>query len=293
MIRVGMLGADSSHTETYLGLLNRAGAPCQGRGRVVKLWGQDEAVARAKGGNLTEVVPRPEDAVRDVDVVMVCARWGDEHHRLARVALEAGVPTYVDKPLTNGLEEAGALLALAESRGVPAFSCSPYRFAREVMELADLLPGLGGFRAGHCAGLAEWPALGQRARTIHFYGVHVAEIFHAVFGSGIEAVRVEPAHPGRLATVRYDDGRQVALHLLADAAEVYHVAYYGARGWAQRAIDPAGDYYARTLDAILRMAEQGKAPIPLAWAVEIVALLDAIERAGAGAGWVRLEDSWR
>lgn len=290
MIRIGMLGADSSHTEVYAGLMNPAGSYAHGRARVVKLWGHDADQAHQKAGAFgIEVVSSPEEAVQGVDLVMVCSRWGDDHYPLARAALEAGVPTYIDKPLTNSLAEARNLLTLAEARSVPAFSCSPYRHAPEVLDLGKRLPELGAFRSGAVAGLSAWPPLGPRAENVYFYGIHPADILHTLFGPGVAAVRAEQGPYAVLAAVRYRDGRQIALHLLRDCEEVYHASYYGADGWAQVSLDPYGAFYQNNLDAVLGMAETGEPPIPLADGVEVIGLLDSVERALESGGWVDLE----
>jgi predicted dehydrogenase len=289
MIRIGMLGADSSHTETYIGLMNPPASPYFGKSRVVKLWGEDSQQALSKAGDGVFVVAAPSDALKGVDIVMVCSRWGEDHLPLARLAIEAGIPTYIDKPFTNSLGEAKELAALAARKKVAAFSCSPYRFAPEIQELRKRTAQLGELRSGVCAGLSEYPALGPRARNIFFYGVHPAEMVHTVFGSGMEAVRVESGPLARIALIRYKAGLHVGLHLLRDCEEVYHVACYGSTGWAERAVDTSGAFYQATLGAILSMAERGEAPIPLSYAVEIIELLEAIERATINGGWVKLE----
>jgi predicted dehydrogenase len=293
MIRIGMLGADSSHTETYIGLMNPPGSPFFGKARVVKLWGEDALQAQSKATEGVKVAATPNDATKDVDLVMVCSRWGEDHYWLARVAIEAGIPTYVDKPFTNSFVEAKALLELATARRVSVFSCSPYRYAPEIQELRRLAPTLGEFRSAFCAGLSEYPALGPRACNVFFYGVHPAEMLHAVFGSGMDAVRVEQSRHAQIATIRFRTGIHVSLHLLRDCEEVYHLAVYGAKGWAQRAIDTSGAFYTKTVEAILSMVENGEPPIPLSHAVEIIALLEAIERAGAHSDWVNLETAAR
>ena len=58
MLRVGMMGADSTHTELYARLMNLPDGPFYGRAQVVKLWGADPAEARQKADvcHIPEVV---------------------------------------------------------------------------------------------------------------------------------------------------------------------------------------------------------------------------------------------
>lgn len=289
MIRVAMLQADSSHAETYIALLNAPGSPLAARARVVHLWDRDPARAEAKAMHGVRIAGSLEDAITGVDVVMVCGRWGDEHHAVAAEACRAALPLYIDKPLTNSFAEAADLAARARAAGIPAFSCSPLRYAPQTVAFRERSVALGPFRSGYAAGLAEWPEFGPRGRRIHFYGVHAAELLHATFGPGVDAVRVASASSSDLVTVRYRDGRLVALHLLRGGEELYEIGYFGEAGCASASVPADHDCYLGTMQAILRMAETGIAPIPLDYAVEIVALLDAIEQGRRTGDWVNLQ----
>ena len=122
MIRIGMLGCDSSHTDAYSSLTNLPDGALRQRASVVKLWGVDpeQAQSKAYSQGIPEVVGTPREAVRDVDAVMVVNRYGDEHFDNAATALEAGLPTFVDKPMTNELSEAVKLMAMHGSQRSPS-----------------------------------------------------------------------------------------------------------------------------------------------------------------------------
>ena len=79
MIRIGMIGADSTHTEAWTQLVNPPDSPLFGRAQVVKLWGEDaeQAGAKAKQWQIPAVVGTPEEALTDVDLVMVVNRYGE------------------------------------------------------------------------------------------------------------------------------------------------------------------------------------------------------------------------
>ena len=81
MIKIGMIGADSTHTESYSKLVNLPGAPLSGRAQVVKLWGEDrvQAEAKAQQVQIPQVVATPAEAISGVDLVMICNRYGDDH----------------------------------------------------------------------------------------------------------------------------------------------------------------------------------------------------------------------
>ena len=61
------------------------------------------------------------------------------HFEVARDCLEAGVPVLLEKPMTSTLEEADALIALAEERGLVLQIGHLERFNSAILKLNDLL----------------------------------------------------------------------------------------------------------------------------------------------------------
>ncbi len=156
MIRIGMIGADSTHTEAWTQLVNPADSPLHGRAQVVKLWGEDgeQAQAKAKEWQIPEVVGTPAEALTDVDLAMVVNRYGEDHPPHARLAIEAGLPTFVDKPFANEMGDVHSLVRLAAERDVPLMSCSALRYAGEVMELQERMEGFGALNCAVVSGAA-------------------------------------------------------------------------------------------------------------------------------------------
>lgn len=76
MLKTGMIGADSTHTESFSKLINLPGVPFFGRAQVLKLWGEDRAQAaeKAKQVQIPQVVAAPAEAIRGVELVMVSNR---------------------------------------------------------------------------------------------------------------------------------------------------------------------------------------------------------------------------
>jgi predicted dehydrogenase len=286
MISIGMIGADSTHTESYAKLLNLPGAPLSGRAKVVKVWGEDAAQAQEKAAqyNIPQVVRELEEAIQDVDLVMICNRYGDDHPAPARLALEAGLPTFVDKPFANDFSDVRALAQLADETGTPLMSCSALRYTPEVLELS---PRLSSFGALNCA-VASGPAAGDfpdpRAKYPYFYGIHPVELLHTLLGPGAEAVTTQRTSRCDTALVHYADDRQGIINLFPKSPTFYHGAVYGEQGWGQVDIDESPDFYVGTLANIIRMAESGKSPLPLTTTIEVMSILAALVSSAENGG---------
>ncbi|MEZ4734391.1 MAG: Gfo/Idh/MocA family oxidoreductase [Caldilineaceae bacterium] len=286
MIAIGMIGADSTHTESYTKLVNLPGAPLYGRAKVVKLWGEDGEQARTKAAEyqIPQVVNSPEEAISGVDLVMVCNRYGDDHTAPARLALAAGVPTFVDKPFANDFADVQALVQLAAEKHVPLMSCSAVRYAVEMVELQQRLPDFGPLTCAVTSGPASGDCPNPRARHPFFYGIHPVELLHTLLGPGAEAVTTRRTARCDVGLVHYPDGRQGVVNLLQKSPSLYHGVVYGEQDWAEINIRNWSHFYVETLNRIITMAETGTPPYPIAWAVEVMAILTALLRSAETGG---------
>jgi virulence factor len=286
MITIGMIGADSTHTEAYTKLVNLPGAPFYGRAQVVKLWGEDQAQAREKASQyqIPLVTTAPDDAISGVDLVMICNRYGDDHTAPARLAIAAGLPTFVDKPFANDFEDVQALAVLAAENGTPLMSCSAVRYAVEVMAVQPRLAKFGPLNLAVTSGPAAGDFPNPRARHPFFYGIHPVELLHTLLGPGAEAVSTQRSARCDVGLVHYADGRQGVINLLQKSPSLYHGAVYGENGWAEIDIRNWDQFYVGTLDHAITMTETKTPPYPIDWAVEVMAILTALLRSAESGG---------
>ena len=286
MIRIGMIGADSTHTEAWTQLVNPADSPLYGRAQVVKLWGEDaeQAQAKATTWQIPEVVGTPAEALKDVDLAMVVNRYGEDHPPHARLAIEAGLPTFVDKPFANEMEDVHSLVRLAAERDVPLMSCSALRYAGEVMELQERMAGFGALNCAVVSGAAAGDFPDPRAMHPFFYGIHATELLHTLLGSGAAAVTTRRTERCDIGLVHYADGRQGVVNLLHETPGLYHGAVYGAEGWGEADIVDGDRFYTETLARVIQMAVSGEPPFPIAWTVEVMAIMAALVRSAEEGG---------
>jgi len=281
MLGIGIVGVDSTHTRAYASLLNSGRA---GEARAVGLWGHDRARAEelARELGIPLVVDQPEELVGKVDAVMICDRFGEVHPLHARPFVEVGCPTYVDKPMADRMDEAEALMRLAQARGTRLMSGSSLRCAPAVQALRARVPSLGPLRCVVITGPAEGAFPDPRARLLPFYGIHLTELMQAVMGSGVAWARSSGKGRNEVATVAYQDGRMAVLNLLRAWGLGYSVMAIGQEGWDEVRL-AAGDYeaaYLGLLQAFLRLARTGEQPWPIQSALEALETILAIDRSG-------------
>jgi predicted dehydrogenase len=113
---LGVVGCGSVFWTPYMSLIERLRG--QGRVHVAAVYDADPDKHRAAAARLDLAADLPGDVAvcghPDVDVVLVLTSMAD-HGRLAHAALEAGKHVLVEKPVATTLQEAEAVLAVAEA----------------------------------------------------------------------------------------------------------------------------------------------------------------------------------
>ncbi|TQM02914.1 Gfo/Idh/MocA family oxidoreductase [Pseudonocardia kunmingensis] len=238
-MRIGIVGAESSHTAEVLRLVEQErrvpGA------RVVAVAPVD--VDAAPGIDPALLVASPAELVGAVDAVLVLTRDGAGHRGLAEPFLAAGLPVWVDKPFTTRVEDARALLAAARRGGGAVWSRSALRYPDGVRRAADLAAA-GELVHLHLTGPAD-PA--GPYSGIAFYGVHLLEAAVEVLGTAgwVQARMAVTATDGAVVATTTLAGTPVTCTFVTptDAGAVpFHLSAVTGRGVVAKELDLGRDY---------------------------------------------------
>lgn len=291
MIRVGIVGTNTSHAGVYAGLLNGkdGGSPAVAGARIVGAWSSGKEGLSGHHLNAPDMALRfgfeqiagdPADLIGSIDLAMIIDDYegGALHAELARPFLEAGVPTYVDKPMTLGVADAVALFNLAEQSQTPLMTCSALHFAHELKELTD--PELGDLSTVFSVGPGDW----------YNYGIHAVEAAIAVCGPGAESVLQVHSEGRDVTVISHASGPRIVIGTLRDAHYLFHLTAYGTKSVASTKVEDSAGFYANTMQAAIRMAETGTSPTSRESAIEVLAILTAGEESAKTGATVEISD---
>lgn len=282
MRRIGIVGSDSSHAVAYSRLVNReriVGDEAQ----VVAIWGQEpERTAEVAAlGAIPQIVPSLTDLIGQVDLVFVVDRHGDLHPEHALPFLEAGIPTYVDKPLAIELDDCRRLIDTAQRTGTFLTSLSSLRITPETSALASELPRLGEIRAVQLAGPADPTSI---YGGLIFYATHTIEIALRLLGDDLQDIRARQVGSTIVVDGTWAGERQATLTLLSNAHYVFHAAIYGTEGFVAAEIHAADDGYTEIVRTVLDANESGRWPLDPRQLLMPIAAVHAIEASLAADG---------
>jgi predicted dehydrogenase len=173
---------------------------------ITHVYDPDREVAKRFAAVFTGARPvdKVEQMIGEVDAVLLGDDTGDgkDHLDLIGPALEAGLPTYCDKPLADTPGRARELIGLAEKHQAPLMSSSLFRHLGVVQKAARL-------RQSGAAGPLRWLTVGYSAACIdnflRIYGIHPIWAVSAIAGPGLEGVSQVRHQGAGLLTITYKD----------------------------------------------------------------------------------------
>ena len=197
-----------------------------------------------------------------VDAVIIARDDYQTHCQMAMPFLEAGLPVYVDKPLSVEVSELRAFKPYLESGQL--MSCSGMRYSRELDEPRADLAAYGRLKLIRGAIVLSWEN----------YGVHLLEAILAVTPAHPVSVRMSPAEHAS-AVVRLDDGVLIQIDALGECARTFHVEFFGTQRTGAFDITDNFSMFRRMLWEFAESIRTGRSAIPFERTLEIMRVLIA------------------
>jgi hypothetical protein len=285
VIRVGIIGTDTSHVTAFTRLLNDANDPNHVPGaRVVAAFKAgspdveasrtriDKFAAELRDRWKVEFVDSIEQLTQKVDAVLLESVDGRPHLDQVRPVLKAGKRVFIDKPFTASYADAREIVRLSRESGVPFFSSSSLRFAADVQAIknSDKHAGIhGAFTYGP-------ENLEPHHPDLFWYGIHAVEMLYTLLGTGCEQVTRVKTDSGDTVVGRWKDGRIGTMRGLIEGRQEYGAVAFGAKAVLATPVPMKTDYRGLLVE-IVKFFQTGVSPVPPDETLEIIAFMEAAE----------------
>ncbi len=291
--RIGLIGLDTSHVEGFTQLLNDPDDPNHvPGGKVVAGFpgGSDDlevSCSRVEGFTQklagdwgVEIMESPEAVAEACDLVIITAVDGRVHRDLFERTAPFGKPTFIDKPFATDVEDAKAILRLADESNVPVMSCSSLRYAENLQASLQENSGEAGNIIGcHAYGPME---IQPPLPPLFWYGTHTVELIVTAMGTGCQRVQVVTNEDNDLLTAEWADGRVASIHGLRNQHCQFGITLH--RKESAEFIDISAvkqPWYAGLLEAIIDSLPEGRSAVQNAEMLEIVRIIEAANESRA------------
>jgi hypothetical protein len=279
LIKIGMIGLDTSHVIAFTETINNP----QAKGHVAGA----KVVAGFKGGSsdiessfsrvdgytktLQEkygvtIYDSIDELCRRVDAVMIEAVDGRPHLAQARQVIAAQKTLYIDKPMAGSLADVFEIFRLAEEASVPVFSSSSLRFAKSTQTVRQ-----GSIGRVHYARTSSPASLEPHHPDLFWYGVHGCEALFTVMGTGCESVRRGETADGKIEVIGKWQGDRTGIF---QEGKGYSGIARGAQGEAA-----IGDFdgYQALVGEIVRFFQTKQVPVSPKETLELFAFMEAAD----------------
>ena len=284
-IRIGIIGAENSHTAGYGRVFN---IEKKFPGVEVKyVWGETDAFAKAamKKGNIPNQVKDPEEMMGKIDALIVDHRHPKYHLAAATPFVKAGIPTFVDKPFCYRASEGKEFIDMAKKAGTPVTSYSSIAQSAATFDMMAQVKEMNDLSQVVRTGTID---LDSKYGGVFFYGVHVVQPLMYMFGEDIERVRISRDGQYGNASLKFSSGLFATL--------VFKHKAYGWETYVESGKEfkqlksRVGEPELPKNDAdMVEMFRTGKEPRSHQSILNCVSVLEALEKSAGNEKWVEVK----
>ena len=288
IIRVGIIGLDTSHAIAFTKMLNDPKPEADFAGcKVVAAYPKgspdiESSTSRVPGYTKevvamgVEIVDSIEVLLTKVDAVLLETNDGRPHLEQVLPVLKAGKPVFVDKPIAGSLTDAVAILEAGRKYKVPLFSSSSLRFSKNAQALRN-------GKLGKITGCDAFSPCSLEAThpDLYWYGIHGVETLFTVMGPGCKQVSRASTTHYDLALGEWTDGRLGTFRGIRAGG-----GGYGGTAFGEKGVEPIGGYdgYKPLLVEIVKMFRTGASPVSEEETLEIYAFMAAADESKKNGG---------
>ena len=279
IIRVGMIGLDTSHSTAFIKLLNSENPLPEHQGfKIVTAYPYGSRTIESSASRIpgyteeakkygVKIANSIEELLLEVDCVMLETNDGNLHLEQAAEVMKTGKPMFIDKPVAANLSDAIAIYMLAKEYKASLFSASSLRYTPRTQELS---------RGEHGKVLGAdcfSPATNEPShQDFSWYGIHGVEILFTVMGQGCKEVTRVSSEGTDVVTGLWDDGR---IGTFRGTRTGIHD--YGGTAFCEKKIVSAGGYegYNDLVTVILNFFKTKVIPVSEVETIEIFTFMEA------------------
>lgn len=280
-VRIGIIGAENSHTIGY-GKLFNIDKKFPGV-EVLYVWGETEEFARnaMSQGGIPNMVKDPSEMMGKIDTLIVDHRHAKYHLEAATPFVKAGIPTFIDKPFCYRVSEGKEFFAMAEKIGTPVSSFSSVAQSDATFDVKEQVESMGPINHVVMYGPAD---INSEYGGIFFYGVHSVQTLMFIFGEDVVKARITKNGKNATANLAFNNGMLATLIFksLHYGWETYVETKDGIIELKSRVEETDPPKYYKDM---VEMFRTGKEPRSHQSILKCVAILEALEKSAITENW--------
>lgn len=279
VIRIGMIGLDTSHVVAFTETINnpKAKGHVPGAKVIAAFKGGspdiESSASRVDGYTKTlqekygvEIYDTIEELCIKVEAIMIESVDGRPHLEQARKVIAAGKILYLDKPMAGSLKDVLEIFRLAEEAKVPVFSSSSLRYGKATQAVRN-----GSIGKVEVARTTSPASIEKHHPDLFWYGVHGCEALFTVMGRGCESVVRSTTEEGKIVVTGIWKGNRTGIFL---EGKGYSGIAKGEKGEAKVG---SFDGYQPLVAEVVKFFKTRKPPVSAGETIELFAFMEAAD----------------
>jgi predicted dehydrogenase len=282
LIKIGIIGLDTSHSPAFTKLFNAENPKPELSGfKVVAAYPYGSKDIESSYKRIpdyihqveelgVEIVDSIDSLLSKVDVVLLETNDGKPRLEQALQVIKAKKPFFIDKPVASSYTDTLKIYQEAEKNGVPIFSASSLRYLSNAQAVRN------DNKIGKVLGCDAFsPATLEPGHPdLFWYGIHGVEILFTVMGPGCESVTRFQTPDTEVVVGKWKDGRIGTFRGMRAGKHEYGGTAFGTEGNLV-----LGNYegYEPLAIHIAQFFKTGKSPVSDAESLEIYAFMEAAD----------------
>ncbi len=284
-VRIGIIGAENSHTAAYGKVFN---IEKKFPGVEVKyVWGETDEFARKamQAGNIPNQVKDPAEMMGKIDALIVDHRHPKYHLEAATPFVKAGIPTFVDKPFCYRAAEGKEFLEMARKAGTPVTSYSSVAQSAATFDMKEQVKAMDSVTQVIRTGTID---LDSEYGGVFFYGVHIVQPLMFMFGEDIERVRISRDGKFGNASLKFSSGLFATL-VFKHKAYGWETYVESGKSFIELKSRVEEPFLPKNDADMVEMFRTGKEPRSHQSIINCVCVLEALEKSARSEKWVEVE----
>jgi hypothetical protein len=193
---------------------------------VTHIWTQDKTISEhvAKSSNIVNIVENYTDLIGNVDGILLARDDAENHYKMSKPFLEAGLPVYIDKPLAFSINEADSIYNSEKYSG-QIFTCSAISYAKEFQITEKILKKTGDISYIEACVMKDWDK----------YGIHIIEPVLKMLDKNDKIKNITSSFYNKknTVTVNWESGIITNFKTLYDSKCPIKITIYGKLGYKE------------------------------------------------------------
>ena len=249
----------------YLGAAGQDALGIDGA-RVTHIWCENQQQARhvAKSSFIPNVVENATDVIGQVDAIIIPAATGQDAADRARPFVEAGLPIFIDKPLTNRVDHLQQFIKW-QQQGHPILSSSAMRYDKDFVAARSRMDEIGDLRL----------ITHTTAKSWELYGIHTLEgVYPFLEPGGWVSVANTGTEQANMVHVKHAAGVDVVLPAISDLYGGFCcMSIYGTKGHLHVKHTDTLYAFKTQLETFISYLRTEQPPFPFSETIELMKII--------------------